>query len=376
MPPCNRFNGIGRLYGAKGLERLRASHVCVVGLGGVGSWVVEAVARSGVGALTLVDLDEVCVSNTNRQLCALQGTVGHPKAEVIKSRVLDINPDCAVTSVQHFVTRDNARQLLASGNIALSSLEDFAGSGRDLVTDLQQQTPVERSVFDFVVDGIDGVDDKASLLAACVDLKVPAITSGGAGGLTDPTALRTCDMVECENDRLMKKVRKKMRQQYGFPKGTPGNLASAQVGVQRRRLSFFSLSCFSSSSESCSPDARFCQLPCLSLNDMCDHFPLQRRSAQRRNKPLAMWGIPAVYSIENQRTARDNGQNGDGDEAASEEEFASFRACDVSFGTSASVTGAFGLALGGYVVNFLASGKSVTYASRETALLRPPQPPS
>ena len=229
-----RFNGIGRLYGSRGLERLRASHVCVIGLGGVGSWVVEAVARSGVGALTLVDLDEVCVSNTNRQLCALESTVGRPKAEVLKSRVLGINPDCAVTSLQHFVTRESARELLSSGSIASSLLDDAATSncsgndyGHTVTTELQPQ--VEGSVFDFVVDGIDGVDDKAALLAACVDLKVPVITSGGAGGLTDPTALRTCDMLECENDRLMKKVRKKMRQQYGFPKGMPGNLASAQV---------------------------------------------------------------------------------------------------------------------------------------------------
>jgi len=238
-----RFNGVGRLYGPQGLERLRASHVCVIGLGGVGSWVAEAVARSGVGAVTLVDLDEVCISNTNRQLCALSSTVGRPKAEVLKERVLSINPDCAVTSIQQFVTRANARQLLCSGTIDLSSWEDVVADstgdssidhGNNQISYYQsgsdeQETQIESSVFDFVVDGIDGVDDKASLLAACVDLKVPVITSGGAAGLTDPTALRTCDMLECENDRLMKKVRKKMRQAYGFPKGSPGNLASAQV---------------------------------------------------------------------------------------------------------------------------------------------------
>ncbi len=245
-----RFNGVGRLYGPQGLKRLSTSHVCVIGLGGVGSWVAEVVARSGVGAVTLVDLDEVCISNTNRQLCALSGTVGRPKAEVLKERVLSINPDCAVTSVQQFVTKANARQLLCSGTIDPPSLEDLVADsageasiyhGNQQISCCQggsdeRETQMKSSIFDFVVDGIDGVDDKASLIAACVDLKVPVITSGGAGGLTDPTALRTCDMLECEDDRLMKKVRKKMRQAYGFPKGTPGNLASAQVRALRNHL--------------------------------------------------------------------------------------------------------------------------------------------
>src|SRR5262245_31820335 len=91
-----RFGGIRRLYGAEGQERLRRAHVCVVGIGGVGSWTVEALARSGVGALTLVDLDEVCISNVNRQLHAVTGEFGKPKVEVMAARVKLIQPDCEV----------------------------------------------------------------------------------------------------------------------------------------------------------------------------------------------------------------------------------------------------------------------------------------
>src|SRR5512142_1347571 len=98
-----RFSGVGRLYGHAGLERLRNAHVCVVGLGGVGSWAVEALARSGVGELTLMDLDDVCISNVNRQLHALDGALGKPKVEVMARRVRAINPDCMVHARQEFL---------------------------------------------------------------------------------------------------------------------------------------------------------------------------------------------------------------------------------------------------------------------------------
>jgi len=107
-----RFNGIARLYGKAGLERLQHAHVCVVGLGGIGSWAVEALARSGIGRLTLVDLDEVCVTNVNRQLHALAGEVGRPKVEVMARRVRDINPQCAVQPIMEFFTGSNAASLL------------------------------------------------------------------------------------------------------------------------------------------------------------------------------------------------------------------------------------------------------------------------
>src|SRR6516164_11503185 len=97
-----RFGGVARLYGKAALERLRAAHVCIVGVGGVGSWVVEALARSGVGSLTLIDLDDVCVTNVNRQLPALDGQIGRPKIDVLAERVRLIQPGCRVETVADF----------------------------------------------------------------------------------------------------------------------------------------------------------------------------------------------------------------------------------------------------------------------------------
>src|SRR6516164_11030252 len=99
-----RFGGVARLYGKAALERLRAAHVCVVGVGGVGSWVVEALARSGVGALTLIDLDDVCITNVNRQLPALDGNIGRPKVSALAERVRAINPACRVEAVTEYFT--------------------------------------------------------------------------------------------------------------------------------------------------------------------------------------------------------------------------------------------------------------------------------
>src|SRR5579871_6062189 len=108
-----RFGGIARLYGQGGLQKLRAAHVCVVGLGGVGTWAAEALARSGLGALTLVDLDEVCVTNINRQLHALTETIGRSKVEVMADRIRAINPECRVTADQRFFNDQTSAELLA-----------------------------------------------------------------------------------------------------------------------------------------------------------------------------------------------------------------------------------------------------------------------
>src|SRR3984957_7330359 len=124
-----RFGGIARLYGRLGLEKLRAAHVCVVGIGGVGTWAVEALARSGIGALTLVDLDEICITNMNRQSHAFTETVGRAKVEVMAERIHAINPDCRVTAEQKFFNEQTADELLAPK-------------------------------FDFVIDAIDSVTNK------------------------------------------------------------------------------------------------------------------------------------------------------------------------------------------------------------------------
>ncbi|KXU35315.1 sulfur acceptor protein CsdL [Cephaloticoccus capnophilus] len=184
-----RFGGLTRLYGRAGLLRLHAAHVCVVGLGGVGSWVVEALARSGVGALTLVDLDDLCITNVNRQLPAMDGTIGRPKAEVIAERVSRINPACRVRVLTEFFTSQNAERILAEG-------------------------------FDCVVDAIDNVSNKALLLAECVTRGLPAVTVGGAGGRSEFNAIRTGDLGEAWGDELLRLVRRKLRRAHGFEAGT------------------------------------------------------------------------------------------------------------------------------------------------------------
>ena len=185
-PASERFGGIARLTGEAGLARLRQAHVCVIGIGGVGSWTVEALARSGVGALTLVDLDEVCVTNINRQLHALDGTVGRAKVEVMTERVRLINPDCRVTSVVEFFTEANAARLLAPD-------------------------------FSFVVDAIDAVANKCRLLSVCRERKLPVVACGAAGGRLDATAVRVADLADVTHDRLLAEVRKRLRKDYSFP---------------------------------------------------------------------------------------------------------------------------------------------------------------
>jgi len=134
-PPC--FGGLARLLGQEALPRLAAAHVCVVGVGGVGSWIVEALARSGIGALTLVDLDDVCITNVNRQLPALDGQIGRPKVTVLAERVGLIHPGCRVTTVAEFFTATTAARLLAPP-------------------------------FDYVIDAVDRMSHKALLIAGAV----------------------------------------------------------------------------------------------------------------------------------------------------------------------------------------------------------------
>ncbi|OPG73245.1 tRNA cyclic N6-threonylcarbamoyladenosine(37) synthase TcdA [Pseudomonas ogarae] len=180
-----RFAGIARLYGIEGLERLRAAHVAIVGVGGVGSWAAEAIARCGVGEISLFDLDDVCVSNANRQLHALDSTVGKPKVEVMAERLRGINPDCTVHAVADFVTRDTMAEYITPN-------------------------------IDCVIDCIDIVNAKAALIAWCKRRKIQIITTGGAGGQIDPTLIQVCDLNRTFNDPLASKVRSTLRRDYGF----------------------------------------------------------------------------------------------------------------------------------------------------------------
>lgn len=182
-----RFGGIRRLYGTTGETRLRHARVCVIGIGGVGSWAVEALARTGIGALTLVDLDDVCISNVNRQLPAVTGAFGKPKVEVMAERVRLINPDCMVRAEQMFFTATTAPHILAAG-------------------------------FDCVLDAIDDTRMKALLIAQCRDHQLAIVTTGGAGGRRDPTAIRVADLGRTTHDGLLANVRKLLRAEHHFPR--------------------------------------------------------------------------------------------------------------------------------------------------------------
>jgi tRNA A37 threonylcarbamoyladenosine dehydratase len=181
-----RFVGIERLLGSEGMHRLARARVLVVGLGGVGSWAVEALARSGVGALTLMDGDDVCVTNTNRQIHAVRDTVGKPKAAVMADRVRVINPACAVTARAEFFHRDAATR------------------------------PFEEP-FDAVIDCVDGVTAKATLIGECHARNVPVVSCGGAAGKLDPAQVQVADLARVHHDRLLMFVRKKLRKHYGLP---------------------------------------------------------------------------------------------------------------------------------------------------------------
>lgn len=186
---ARRFGGIARLYGERALERFRGAHVCVIGVGGVGSWVVEALARSAIGHLTLIDLDNVAESNINRQIQALSSTVGMAKIEALKQRIAQINPFCQVTLVEDFIDVENIPAMIADKN------------------------------FDYVVDAIDSVKPKAALIAWCSANKMPLVVVGGAGGQIDPTKVEIRDLARTEQEPLLKKVRKILRAQYGFARG-------------------------------------------------------------------------------------------------------------------------------------------------------------
>ena len=185
MSPDPRFAGLGRLYGP-GAARLAAAHVLVVGVGGVGSWAAEALARSGLGTLTLLDGDDVCASNVSRQVQALDGAIGRPKVEALAERLRAIHPGGRVHAVAEFFRIATADRLLAGP-------------------------------FDYVIDAIDAVTPKAALIAGCRARGWPVVTCGGAGGKRDPAQVRVEDLARTENDRLLFFLRKKLRSRFGFP---------------------------------------------------------------------------------------------------------------------------------------------------------------
>ncbi|WP_417615742.1 tRNA cyclic N6-threonylcarbamoyladenosine(37) synthase TcdA [Oceanisphaera sp.] len=182
-----RFGGIARLYGADALARFARAHICVIGIGGVGSWAAEALARSGIGAITLIDMDDICITNTNRQIHALSNQIGQEKTLAMAERIALINPECKVTVVDDFISADNQAEYL---------MQDF----------------------DYVLDAIDSVKAKVALIAFCKRNKIPVITAGGAGGQTDPTQIMIRDLSKTIQDPLAAKVRGDLRRFHHFSK--------------------------------------------------------------------------------------------------------------------------------------------------------------
>lgn len=182
-----RFGGTRRLYGMDELDAFRCAHVCVIGIGGVGSWAVEALARSGIGTLTLIDMDDICITNINRQIHAVSNTVGQSKIEAMGGRVKGINPDCTVHLIDDFINEENIPEYITSD-------------------------------FDYVLDAIDSVKAKTALLAYCKRNKIKVITVGGAGGQIDPTQIQVADLTKTIQDPLAAKVRNNLRRFHHFTK--------------------------------------------------------------------------------------------------------------------------------------------------------------
>ncbi|HFB66545.1 MAG TPA: tRNA cyclic N6-threonylcarbamoyladenosine(37) synthase TcdA [Aeromonadales bacterium] len=185
----HRFSGIARLYGEQGLDKIQNSHIFIVGIGGVGSWVAEALARTGVGEITLMDMDEICISNINRQVHALTSTVGQSKIEVMARRLEDINPEIMVHQIDEFLSRDN--------------IVDYVSKE-----------------YDFVVDAIDSVISKAALIVHCKRNKIPMLTIGGAGAQRDPQKIKINDLSRSSGDPLLAKIRNELRRKHNYSRNT------------------------------------------------------------------------------------------------------------------------------------------------------------
>jgi tRNA A37 threonylcarbamoyladenosine dehydratase len=183
----SKTTGVGRLYGVKNVSTFENSHVTVVGIGGVGSWCAEALARSGIGKITLIDLDDICVTNINRQIHALTSTINQSKVEVMQQRIIDINPACTVECIEDFVTPENTASLI-------------------------------EKTCDYVIEATDSISAKCAIIAHCKRNKIKIITVGGAGGQIDPLQIKVADLAKTIQDPLAAKVRSELRRRYHFSK--------------------------------------------------------------------------------------------------------------------------------------------------------------
>lgn len=181
-----RFGGIDRLYGKKSTLILKKSKVIIIGIGGVGSWAAESLARSGVGNIKLIDLDDICITNINRQIHATDETIGKSKVHTMKQRLSSINPEIKAEATEAFINQDNMHKLIDDQ-------------------------------VNIVIDCIDEVAAKAALINYSKINKIKMITVGGAGGKKDPTKVKIADLSKTTHDPLAAKLRKTLRKEYNFP---------------------------------------------------------------------------------------------------------------------------------------------------------------
>jgi UBA/THIF-type NAD/FAD binding protein len=265
-----RFASVARVYGEAGCQRLWQSHVVVVGIGGVGSWAAEALARSGVGRLTLIDLDHVAESNINRQVHALTSTLGAAKVEVMAQRIRDISPDVSVHPVDEFIEPGQEEKLIPAD-------------------------------ADLVIDAIDAVAAKASLIAWCVANGKPVIACGAAGGRTDPLQLRVEDLSRTTGDALLSAVRARLRRHHGFPRGDGTAIPSSASHIDTSNAS-----AHSPVQEGAGEPSHFSGQGVQPVAAAQTPPPSRRR---RKGDP-SRFGVPAIHSPEQIAGTRPKGEGG------------------------------------------------------------------
>ena len=185
----HRFGGLMRLYGTQACFKLLHSHVLIIGIGGVGSWVAEALVRSGVGMITLMDLDDICVTNSNRQVHTTDQTIGLAKTSVMAERLKRINPEVDVHCIDDFIDKSNIPEHI-------------------------------QSHYSFIFDAIDNAIDKTEIISHCKKNQYPMITIGSSGGKRDPSKIAYGDLAETAGDPLFLKIRNNLRRKHGFSRDT------------------------------------------------------------------------------------------------------------------------------------------------------------
>jgi len=200
-----RFGGIARLYGANGLEKIKKAHVLIIGIGGVGSWIAESLARTGIGKITLVDLDDICITNINRQIHATNASIGQFKIDVMGERLKSIHPEIEIQTFQSYLSLKNIHQIFDQS-------------------------------YDYIIDACDDFNNKCVLIDYCRNNSLPLVVIGGAGGKRDPLQIKISDLSFSQNDKLLMRIRKKLRQEFSFPGENQGEFGIWSVWSYERAV--------------------------------------------------------------------------------------------------------------------------------------------